>query len=160
MAEGIGQGPVPPDQPERDYWLLSEATYRYRDEANMVYCFPDGTRHIVPDHLAVACKDDLRNIHVRKMGVPVATGTLKNSWKPYTTATGTTGGYGDDFRSAFAQRVKTLEVKAARIAGPPPVDVEAAAKSLTSVMAKMEAARTPRQWLDFRVSEIAEQGRL
>ncbi len=142
-------------EPERDYWLLSEATGEYHDHdtQSRVYVFSDGMRHMIPDQMAVAYKGILENIHVRKIGVD--TGTLKNSWKPYTTASGMIGTIvfktGRTWPTADEMRV---------IADTPPVDVEAAAKSLTFVMDKMSEWRTPREWLTHRVSEVAEQGRL
>ena len=146
MAEGVDQGPFPPDQPERDYWLLSEATGEYHDHATegRVYVFPDGMRHIVPDHVAVASKDDLRNIHVRKMGVPVATGTLKNSWKPIAAGMASTG--------IGVDRADTMGWNG----------TVAAASGIRSMdeMRVIAGTQTPRQWLDHRVLEIAEQGRL
>ena len=56
----------PTSPPERNYWLLSEATDRWYDFATRIghYLFPDGRRHPVPGHAFIAGTGDLSNIPV------------------------------------------------------------------------------------------------
>ena len=128
---------APPKPPERDYWLLSEAIGTWYSHADLcyVYRFSDGKKHrITRETVGCTWEGDVR--------VPKAA---------------------TDPAAIKVDKLGTVTVTATNLSWSPGT-VGIASTDLgpgtISIPHWSKRTQTPRQWLDHRVSEIAEQGRL
>lgn len=136
LNQGFRVIPYGPRSPERGYWLLSEATSTSYDHDRLcyVYSFPDGVEESVAREVVGNLEADVR---VPKAATGTANAELSSAMVNMGTISPAMIGTTSTFHGTGFFRDGTVDKKL-----------------------KARPDLSPRAWLDHRVSEIAEQGRL